>query len=72
MLLKGKTVHGFAEAELDESAVERRMLDYLRHIPMAARPLGIRMEKDIPNQADVRRIAKDRLFVKITACDVSD
>jgi deazaflavin-dependent oxidoreductase (nitroreductase family) len=65
LLLKGKTVTAFAEAELDEQAVEIRLLDYIRHVPMAAKPLGIRMENKTPNAEDVGRVAKDRLFVKI-------
>jgi deazaflavin-dependent oxidoreductase (nitroreductase family) len=65
LLLKGKTVHAFGEAELDESAVETRLMDYLRQTPMAARSLRIRTENNIPNQDDVRRAARERLFVKI-------
>jgi len=65
LLLKGKTVKAFAEAELNERVVETRLFDYIQHVPMAARPLGIRMENKIPNAEDVGRIAKDRLFVKI-------
>ena len=65
LLLKGKTLDAFAEAELDERVVETHLLDYLQHIPMAARSLGIRMENKIPNAADIRRVAKDRLFVRI-------
>ncbi|HLO14039.1 MAG TPA: hypothetical protein VK206_04360 [Anaerolineales bacterium] len=65
LLLKGKTVNAFAEAELDEKAVEARLVDYIRHIPMAAKSLGIRMEDKIPNAADVAFVAKDRLFVRI-------
>lgn len=65
LLLKGKTLHAFAKAELEEKAVETHLLDYIRHIPMAARSLGIRMEEKIPNAEDIVRVAKDRLFVKI-------
>ena len=65
LLLKGKTVSAFAEAELNEKAVEECMLDYIRQVPMAANPLGIRMENTVPNREDLARAAKDRLFVKI-------
>jgi hypothetical protein len=65
LLLNVKTIHANGEAELDESAVEARLLDYVRRIPMVAKPLGIRMEHKAPNLEDVRRAAKDRLFVKI-------
>jgi len=65
LLLKGKTVSAFAEAELDEEAVETHLLDYIQHIPMAARSLGLRIENKIPDPEDMKRLAKDRLFVKI-------
>ena len=65
LLLKGKTVNAVAEAELSEKAVETRLLDYIRHVPIAARPLGIRIENKIPNAEDIKRAAKDRLFVRI-------
>ena len=65
MLLKGRTVRAFAETELDEKAVATRLLDYLQQIPMAAKPLGIRMENRIPNSEDVARVARGRLFVKV-------
>jgi deazaflavin-dependent oxidoreductase (nitroreductase family) len=65
LLLKGKTVSAFAEAELDEKAVEARMLDYIQRVPMAAKPLGIHMQNKSPDRADVARVAKDKLFVKI-------
>jgi deazaflavin-dependent oxidoreductase (nitroreductase family) len=65
LLLKGKTVSAFAEAELDENAVETRMFEYIQQMSMAAKPMGIRMENTAPNREDVTRVAKDRLFVKI-------
>ncbi|MDP2776357.1 MAG: nitroreductase/quinone reductase family protein [Anaerolineales bacterium] len=65
LLLKRKPVNGFAKTELDGKAVESRMFEYIRYVPQAAKPLGIRMENNIPNAEDVARIAKDRLFVKI-------
>lgn len=65
LLLKGKNVDAFAEPELDEKAVERRLLDYVRHIPLAARSMGMRVENKIPNVEDIVRVAKERLFVKI-------
>jgi hypothetical protein len=65
LLLKGQTVGAFAQAELEQSAVEAHLLDYLRHMPMAAKPLGIRLERESPNPEDVRRAARDRLFVRV-------
>ena len=65
LLLKGKTLHAFADAELDPNAVEARLHDYIRRIPMAAKSLGIRMENKMPNTQDVSRVAQDKLFVKV-------
>ena len=65
LLLKGRTVRAFAEAEMDENAVESHLLDYVQQMPMAAKPLGIRMENRIPNSEDIARVARARLFVKV-------
>lgn len=65
LLLNGKTINAFAEAELDEKAVEAHVHDYIRHIPLAAKSLGIRIVDKVPNAEDVRRLARERLFVKI-------
>ena len=65
LLLKGKMVSAYAEAELDEKTVETRMFDYIRQMPMAAKTLGIRMKKKSPNEEDVARAARDRLFVRV-------
>jgi hypothetical protein len=65
LLLKRKPVTGFAITELDGSAVEARMTEYLWHVPQAAKPLGIRVENGNANAEDISRTAKERLFVKI-------
>lgn len=66
LLLKGKTMPAFAEAELDAEAVEARLRDYVQRIPMAARSMGIRIENKAPCTEDIARVAQDRLFVKVT------
>ena len=65
LLLKGRTVSAFAEAETDEKTVEKRLLEYIRHTPMAKESFGIRMENKILSAEDIARVAKDRLFIKI-------
>jgi deazaflavin-dependent oxidoreductase (nitroreductase family) len=65
MLLKGKPVKGFAELEMDEKGVEAQLINYIRHKPYTAKPLGIQMKNKIPNKEDVSRVARDKLFVKI-------
>jgi deazaflavin-dependent oxidoreductase (nitroreductase family) len=65
MRIHGKDVRGFAEAILDEDEVANRIGDYLKHIPLAAKALGARMENAVPNEDDVIRLAKEKLFVRI-------
>ncbi len=66
LLLQRQTVDAFAEAELENHAVEELLCEYLKHIPQAARSLGVRMESGIPNPEDIQRAAKDKLFVKFS------
>jgi deazaflavin-dependent oxidoreductase (nitroreductase family) len=63
--IRGKDVNGIAEAILDEEAVAAQVIEYVRHIPMAAKGLGIHMENGEPHPEDMVRLAKERLFVKI-------
>jgi deazaflavin-dependent oxidoreductase (nitroreductase family) len=65
LLLKRKPVTAIAEPDLDAKAVEARMVEYIKHVPQAAKPLGIRIENGKANAEDIARIAEDRLFVKI-------
>jgi deazaflavin-dependent oxidoreductase (nitroreductase family) len=65
LLLKRQAVCAFAKPELENQSVERLLSDYLKHIPQAAKPMDIRMEKGTPNSEDIVRVAKDRLFVRI-------
>jgi hypothetical protein len=45
--------------------VEQLLAAYLRQIPQAAKPMGIRMEKGTPSPEDIERVAADRLIVRI-------
>ena len=65
LLLKRKSVNGFAETELNEKAVEARMYEYIKHVPQAAKPMKIRVENGVANAEDIARTARDRLFVRI-------
>ena len=65
LLFKRKFVKASAELELEESAVEKRMYEYLRHVPQAAKPMGIRVEDGKANADDIARVARDRLFVSL-------
>jgi len=63
--LRGKNGTGFAEAILDEQTVTQQVMEYVRHIPMSAKALGVRVENGEPHPEDVARLAKERLFVKV-------
>lgn len=65
LLWKGKTLDAYAQTELEPLAVEDRLRDYVRHIPMSAKSFGIRVENKTPHPEDVARVAKDRLFIQI-------
>jgi hypothetical protein len=65
LLLKGKSAEAFAEAELDEKAIEQHVREYVGHMPLAIKSLGIRTENGSLNLEDVTRVAKDKMFVKV-------
>ena len=65
LLLKREPMTAFAELDLDAKAVEARMYEYIKHIPRAAKPLGIHIENGNANAEDIARTAKDRLFVRL-------
>ena len=65
LLIKGKTMPAFAETVMDEKEVEKQIVEYVRHIPMSAKGLGIRVENHQPNAEDIARLAEEKLFVRI-------
>jgi deazaflavin-dependent oxidoreductase (nitroreductase family) len=65
MRIRGKDVNGFAEAILDEEVVAAQVIEYVRHIPMAAKGLGVRVENGEPHPEDAARLAKERMFVSV-------
>ena len=65
LMLKGREVRAQAESILDEQMVAYQISEYVRHLPMAARPLGVRLQDGVPNCEDTARLAKEKLFVKL-------
>jgi deazaflavin-dependent oxidoreductase (nitroreductase family) len=65
LLLKRQPVSAFAQPELERQSVERLLSEYLKRIPQAAKPMGIRVEEGTPRFEDIERVATDRLFVRI-------
>jgi len=65
MRIRGKSVSGFAEAILSEEDVAAQVMEYVRHIPMSAKALNVRVENGEPHPEDAARLAKDRMFVRV-------
>jgi deazaflavin-dependent oxidoreductase (nitroreductase family) len=65
LLLRRQPVQAFAETELETQTVERLLCAYLKHIPHGAGSMGVQMQNGTPNPDDIKRIAKDRLFVRV-------
>ncbi len=63
--LNGRDLDGFAETVLDEKAVAARIGEYVCHLPMSAKPLGVRIQNGVANCEDMTHLARERLFVKI-------
>ncbi len=66
MHLHGRDVEGFAEAIEDEEAVARQVAKYVCHVPMVARSLAVRVEQGVANADDARRLAQEKVFVRIS------
>jgi hypothetical protein len=63
--VNGKDVDGFGELVREEGAVAARIATYIDHLPLAARPLGVRVRNGVASREDAAHLAKDRLFVKV-------
>ena len=65
MRMHGRDSRGYGETILAATAVAEQVCKYIHHIPLAAKSLGVRLQKGIPNAEDAARIAEQRLFVRI-------
>ena len=63
--LRGRDVEASAEAILDEQIVSTQIGEYVKHLPMSAKPFGVRIQNETANCEDTARLAKEKLFVKI-------
>lgn len=66
LLLQREPVSATAEPQLEAKTVELLLCEYIRHIPQAARSMGIRVEAGQANAEDITRVAKERLFVRMS------
>jgi deazaflavin-dependent oxidoreductase (nitroreductase family) len=62
---RGRDVKAQAESILDEQAVAKQMGEYIHHLPMAAGPLGVKLQNGVIDCEDAARLAKQKLFVRI-------
>jgi hypothetical protein len=62
---QGQEMHAHAESILDEQAVAVQIGEYVRHLPMSAGPLGIKLRNGCVETQDAMHLAKEKLFVKI-------
>jgi deazaflavin-dependent oxidoreductase (nitroreductase family) len=63
--LQGRNIQACAEAITDEQVIGAQIGEYLRHLPMSAAPMSVRLQNGIANCEDTARLAKERVFVKI-------
>ena len=63
--LQGRNMQACAEAITDEQVVGAQIGEYVRHLPMSAAPMGVRLQNGIANCEDTARLAKERVFIKI-------
>lgn len=63
--LDGREVKAHAESILDEKVVANQIGEYVQHLPMTAKPLGVRLQNGVADFDDTVRLAKEKLFVKI-------
>ena len=65
LLLRRERIAAIAEPELEAACVEVHLLEYLQHIPQAAKSMGIRVQNGQADREEIRQAARDRLFVRI-------
>jgi len=63
--LRGQELNGFGEVLLDEPAVAVQIGEYVRHLPISARALGVQVQAGQPDPADLARLAQERVMIRI-------
>jgi len=63
--LRGQDVNGTGEVLLDDAAVAPQIGEYVRHLPISARALGVHVVDGQPDPADLERLAKEKVMIKI-------
>lgn len=65
LCLKRKAVSAFGETIECASEVEAALKTYAQRMPASARALGLHTVAGAPNAEELRRVAQDRLFVRL-------
>ena len=63
--LRGQDINGSGEVFLDEAVLADQIGEYVRHLPISARSLGVHMLNGQPDPADLSRLAQERVMVRI-------
>jgi len=66
--LRGAEAKGFAEAIVSPETVAAQLDEYIRHFPISARSLGVRIADGRAEAEDLKQAARSRLVVRIRIC----
>jgi deazaflavin-dependent oxidoreductase (nitroreductase family) len=70
--LDGKDLEGEAQVIEDQQQVGAGLCEYVRHLPITARALGITLKNGVADLDDARRAATSRLLVKVRLCAAAE
>ena len=65
LCLNRKAVSALGETIECASEVEAELENYAQRMPVSARALGLHQAEGVPNAEEIRRVAQDRLFVRL-------
>ena len=68
----GHDLEGEAQVIVDEQLVGSKLGEYVRHLPITARALGISVKNGVADADDARRAAGSRLVVKVRICEATE
>jgi len=67
--MNGRDISGIADVVQDDRAVVAQLGEYVRQMPAAAGPLGLKLTDGVPDPAGAARLARERLFVRVRTED---
>lgn len=66
---KGLDLTGTADVVRDEKAVAQQLPEYIRQLPAAADPLGLRGKAGAPDELQRGHVAAEHLFIRVHLAD---